>query len=426
MKKILFIKTPIPKLQDDALEPDMGLLCVATYIQKHVNAEIRVIDLSVDTEEELLNECKEASILCFSTFTATYNLTVELVKKIRSQIDDKKICIAGGHHASALPEEALKDFDYVVTGEGELIMTTLIKDLLSGKRPSKRIWDGKIIANLDEIDDINYDLVDINKYSRIVNGKKALSILTSRGCPYKCEFCNSTLSKDGRRVRFKSAEKVVGEILTLNEKYQINAFRIQDDIFSVNKQRLKKIADLLEDFNFDFRCFARIDNMSDSILFDFKRMGVKHISFGIESGSQKILDAMNKGLRVEQIKENIKKVIEKGFLVRIYLIVGYPGETYETIQETIELVKECKPHEVSVYPLIPYPGTSLYKNPDKYGITYIDKDFSKYYQIYGNKESGYVYETKELSIETIKQMRDYLVKQIDKVCIWAIDSEKNI
>lgn len=426
MDKILFIKTPIPKLVDDALEPDMGLLYVATYVEKHVNAKVRCIDLSVDSEKMLLQESENTSIFCFSTFTATYSSTVKIVKKIKRHLNGRGIYIAGGHHVSALPDQGLKDFDYIITGEGEIVMAELIAKLLSRETVNKRIWEGNIITDLDQIDDINYDLVDLEKYSRIVNGKKSISILTSRGCPYKCEFCNSTLSKSGRTVRFKSAEKVVNEILALNEKYQINAFRIQDDIFSLNKERLIKIADMLEGYNFDFRCFARIDNMSDDILYQFKRMGVKHISFGIESGSQRILDAMNKGLRVENIKANLKKVIEEGFIARIYLIVGYPGETYQTIQETIELVKECRPHEVSVYPLIPYPGTPLYKEPEKYGITFIDKDFSKYYQIYGNKESGYVFETENLALETIKEMRNYLVQEVEKICIWSIDSTENI
>jgi radical SAM superfamily enzyme YgiQ (UPF0313 family) len=424
--KALFIKTPIPMLKDDALEPDMGLLYVATYVQKHVDMNVKCVDLSVDSLQKLFEESDGADIFCFSTFTANYYLTVELKNKIKEYKRGKGIYIAGGHHVSALPKEVKKDFDYVITGEGEIVMKELFQAILEGRELPNKIIEGKIIQDLNVIDDINYDLVDIDKYTRIVNGKKALSILTSRGCPYKCEFCNSTLSKDGRHVRYKSAQKVFNEIMALNKKYGINAFRIQDDIFSINRRRLNEMADLLEDYHFDFRCFARIDNIDDEIIENFKRIGVRHISFGIESGSQKILNLMNKGLNVEIVKKNLVKIMEEGFMVRIFLIVGYPGETYETLQETINLVKECHPHEVSVYPLIPYPGTPLYNTPQKYDITYIDPDFSKYYQIYGDKQSGYVFETSQLSIDTIKEMREYLMDSIKDCCTWAIDSEENV
>jgi len=424
-EKVLFIKTPVPLLQDDKLEPDMGLLYCATYVKKHCDVDVRYIDLSLDSEELLFEEAKNCRIFCFSTFTANYHMTCEIVARLKKYTKSNAIFIAGGHHASALPEVVIKDFDYVIKGEGELAEAKLINELISGEHVEEKIIIGKCIDNLDDAGWIDYSLAQIERYTRTVNGHKSISILTSRGCPYKCEFCNSTLMKAYKTVRFRSAEDVVGEILYLNKKYGVTSFRIQDDIFSINRPRLKKIADLLEPYQFSFRCFARVDNIDDEILTDYKRMGVFHLSFGVESGSQKILDLMNKGTKVEDIRNSIALAKEYGMKCRCYLIAGYPGETIETLDETISLIREVKPDDISIYPLLPYPGTPLYTNPKKYNITYIDPDFSKYYQIYGDKKSGYVFETQNMNIEKLKYYRDYLCKGISDVCPWAIEDERN-
>ncbi|HCJ42029.1 MAG TPA: hypothetical protein DHV89_11570 [Ruminococcus sp.] len=424
-KTVLFIKTPVPMLKDDRLEPDMGMLYCASYVKKHCNVDVVYVDLSVDDKSVLMKYLDNCSIYCFSSFTANYHLTKQIVEELRKVALSDSVFIVGGHHATALPNEVSNDFDYVITGEGELAEAELISLLIEGKKPETKIIKGKCIENLDDAGWIDYTLVDLDKYTRKVKGQKSISILTSRGCPYRCEFCNSTLMREYKTVRFRSAKDVVSEILYLYHNYNYTSFRIQDDIFSINRKRLTEIANSLEGYNFSFRCFARVDNIDEEILLDFKRMGIFHLSFGVESGSQKILNLMNKGTKVEDIRHSIKLAKEYGMKCRVYLIAGYPGETIETLDETISLIKEVKPDDVSVYPLIPYPGTPLFANPSKYGIVNIDKDFSKYYQIYGDKQSGYVFETNDMDLDKLKFFRDYLVKGIADVCPWAIDDEEN-
>lgn len=424
-KMALFIKTPVPMLQDDKLEPDMGLLYCASYVKRNSECTPVYVDLSLDSVDVLEQYYDICSIYLFSTFTANYKRTCELVKMIRKRCITDAVFIAGGHHASALPDVVAQTFDYVIIGEGEIAESKLITELLGGRRPAKRIIVGECIQDLDNIGWIDYSLAQLERYTRRVNGHKSMSILTSRGCPYKCEFCNSTLMKRYKSVRFRSAQDVIAEVLYLSQQYGVTSFRIQDDIFSINRARLKEIADGLEKYHFSFRCFARVDNIDDDILNDFKRMGIFHLSFGVESGSQRILDLMNKGTKVEDIRRSIKLAKAYGMKCRVYLIAGYPGETIESLDETINMIRDIKPDDVSVYPLIPYPGTPLFENPEKYRITFIDKDFSKYYQIYGNKESGYVFETEDMDIEKLIFFRNYLVNGIEDVCPWAIDDEAN-
>lgn len=424
-KMALFIKTPVPMLQDDKLEPDMGLLYCASYVKRNSECTPVYVDLSLDSVDVLEQYYDICSIYLFSTFTANYERTCELVKMIRKRCIADAVFIAGGHHASALPDVVAQTFDYVIIGEGEIAESKLITELLGGRRPAERIIVGECIQDLDNIGWIDYSLAQLERYTRRVNGHKSMSILTSRGCPYKCEFCNSTLMKRYKSVRFRSAQDVIAEVLYLSQQYGVTSFRIQDDIFSINRARLKEIADGLEKYHFSFRCFARVDNIDDDILNDFKRMGIFHLSFGVESGSQRILDLMNKGTKVEDIRRSIKLAKAYGMKCRVYLIAGYPGETIESLDETINMIRDIKPDDVSVYPLIPYPGTPLFENPEKYRITFIDKNFSKYYQIYGNKESGYVFETEDMDIEKLIFFRNYLVNGIEDVCPWAIDDEAN-
>lgn len=424
-KMALFIKTPVPMLQDDKLEPDMGLLYCASYVKRYSECTPVYVDLSLDSVDVLEQYYDVCSIYLFSTFTANYERTCELVKMIRERCIPEAVFIAGGHHASALPDVVAQTFDYVIIGEGEIAESKLITELLSGRRPSERIIVGECIKDLDNVGWIDYSLAQLERYTRRVNGHKSISVLTSRGCPYKCEFCNSTLMKRYKSVRFRSAQDVIAEVLYLNQQYSVTSFRIQDDIFSINRARLKEIADGLEKYHFSFRCFARVDNIDDDILNDFKRMGIFHLSFGVESGSQRILDLMNKGTKVEDIRRSIQLAKAYGMKCRVYLIAGYPGETIESLDETISMIREVEPDDVSVYPLIPYPGTPLFENPKKYRITFIDKNFSKYYQIYGNKKSGYVFETEDMDIEKLIFFRNYLVNGIADVCPWAIDDEAN-
>lgn len=424
-KMALFIKTPVPMLQDDKLEPDMGLLYCASYVKRYSECTPVYVDLSLDSVDVLEQYYDVCSIYLFSIFTANYERTCELVKMIRERCIPEAVFIAGGHHASALPDVVAQTFDYVIIGEGEIAESKLITELLSGRRPSERIIVGECIKDLDNVGWIDYSLAQLERYTRRVNGHKSISVLTSRGCPYKCEFCNSTLMKRYKSVRFRSAQDVIAEVLYLNQQYSVTSFRIQDDIFSINRARLKEIADGLEKYHFSFRCFARVDNIDDDILNDFKRMGIFHLSFGVESGSQRILDLMNKGTKVEDIRRSIQLAKAYGMKCRVYLIAGYPGETIESLDETISMIREVEPDDVSVYPLIPYPGTPLFENPKKYRITFIDKNFSKYYQIYGNKKSGYVFETEDMDIEKLIFFRNYLVNGIADVCPWAIDDEAN-
>ncbi|MFX0063360.1 MAG: B12-binding domain-containing radical SAM protein [Candidatus Hermodarchaeota archaeon] len=418
-KTITFIQTPVPELREDRLEPNLGLLYLATSMAG-LGMDVKYVDLSSFPSDRWNSEIPLSDIYCLSTFTPSYYRTVN-IKKICKTKNPNSLTIAGGPHASALAESVSKDFDIVVVGEGELALKSIIRKLKSQKEIPKIIY-GKPVRNLDSLPYPDYTLVDLDSYTRVVEKKKCVSIVTSRGCPYQCLFCNSNIMGRGRKVRFRSAENVTREIILLNEKFGLEAFRIQDDIFNINIDRIKKISDILKHYDFTLRCFARVDLMLEAIVDAFYSMGVKHVSFGIESGSQKMLENMGKRLSVEKIIKGVENTKSQGLKTRAYLMVGFPGENWETVEETVELMKICNFDEFIVYPLIPYPGTPLYYNPQKYGITYIDPDFSKYFQVFGDKQAGFTFETEALNRKTIQEMRDYLIKTLLRFSRWSGDS----
>lgn len=419
-KRITFIQTPVPELKDDLLEPNLGLLYLATYM-KTLGIEVKYIDLSGISSNHWRYYIPTSDIYCFSTFTPSYHRTLKIKDYCRI-INPNCITIAGGPHASALPTAVSDDFDFVVVGEGEVALKSIIEDIPS--RMTANIIYGDPIMNLDSLPFPDYSLVKLDEYTRLVGGKKSISILTSRGCPYRCAFCNSIIIGRDKKPRFRSSNNVCKEIINLYETFEINSFRFQDDIFNLHLPRIRKMGNILRDYEFIFRCFARIDLMSENMVQSLVNMGVRHVSFGIESGSQRILNAMDKQQSIEEMVKGFENVKAQELMTRVYLIVGFPGETWETVEETIELMKTFQPDEFIVYPLIPYPGTPIFRDPEKYGITFIDPDFTKYFQVFGDKQTGFILETKKLDREKIHQMRDYMIKELLKFSTWAGDSRQ--
>lgn len=265
--------------------------------------------------------------------------------------------------------------------------------------------------------------MDIPSYKRVVGSAPSLSILSSRGCPYICTFCNSIIMGGHKRARFRSAANVVQEIRQLVDRHSIRSFRFQDDIFTLNRARLRELMASLRELEIVFRCFGRVDTCSREVADLLYQGGCRHIAFGVETGSPELLRRMRKRQSVEDIRRGIANARAAGLAVRVFLMVGFPGETWATIQQTVDLMLECAPDEFSVYPLIVYPGTPLYDHPEAYGITAINPDFSQYFQVRRGRATGYVFRTADLDESIIADMRAYVIAQLETVATWAGNSK---
>jgi radical SAM superfamily enzyme YgiQ (UPF0313 family) len=334
------------------------------------------------------------------------------------------LTVAGGPHATALPEEVSRDFDVVVTGEGEIALLELAQAVRAGAGPLPRIVHGRGPQDLDVLPFPDRDLVDLSSYSRLVNGQRSLSVLTARGCPYRCLFCNSNIMGAGsRNVRLRNPAKVIQEIQWLQEKYGVSRFRFQDDTFTTSLERIRAMTALLRPLDVRYRCFGRLDRCRDREMTDLlAEGGCCHIAFGVESGSPRILEAMNKRQTVDDIRAGIANAKASGLTVRVYLIVGFPGETWQTVRQTVDLMWECEPDEFIVYPAIPYPGTPLWERPEDFGITHIDRDYSRYVQIGRGRKTAFALRTATFDEHQVEEWRQYVIEQLSPISTWSGDS----
>jgi radical SAM superfamily enzyme YgiQ (UPF0313 family) len=387
MIDICLIKTPVPELLDDRLDPPAGLLSLAAVLQRD-GLTVEIIDLSGIPEYDW--EFPAAFRYGFSTYTASYNRTLYIKDRIK-HLYPEATTIAGGPHASALPEEVAREFDTVVVGEGESVISGIVHGCMDCIIYAKPI-------PIEKLPRIDYSLVDFSSYTRRFEGKPSFPIYTSRGCPYLCKFCSSL--PGGRKVRRRAVNNVIEEIVDLKDVYGDVSFRMKDDLFASNSQWLQEFADIVPGIQYSCNVRADFNNGTPDLL---AKSGCIVACMGIESGSDAILRAMGKGATRQQNLDAIAKLKRAGIKVLAWIIVGYPGETWETLEETVTLLEESRPELVTIYPLIPYPGTKAYED-----VRIIDHDYSHYFYIHGNKKAGFVYETDDLPVTLIKEMWEYM------------------
>ncbi len=418
--KIELIHPPHPQSTEDRLDAPLGLLYLAANLEKN-GYSVKINDLSGMPEKDW--KIGKADIYGTTIYAPTLNIS-ERIAKICKTINPYSKVVAGGAHPTAVPKQISNAFDVVGIGEGEEIIIDIAKDYPNNKRFYKKSLE----RNLDIYPNPAYHLVDLFSYKRKFEGEQAITILTSRGCPYSCAFCG--LPEQHKKMKYRTPKNVTEEIKSIQEKYGINKFNFQDDTFTVNKSRLHKMLGLFEPLGIGFRAHGRsgLDTLEDYV--KLKEAGCNVVAWGIESGSQKILDLMNKQTTVKQNEEVIRMAREVGLLTRAFFIIGFPGEDKQTIKETKEFIERANPDQYFVSNFVPYPGTDVWNNPEKYGITKIYTDFEKYYQVDDTGFGSRNIETKDLPTKEFKEIeidfREWINKRKQKGSIqdYEIKMEK--
>ena len=294
--------------------------------------------------------------------------------------------VLGGHHVSAVGMEVLEqspDTDFAVMGEGEITMHELIQALESGMSDYSEInglaWreNGEVRVNSarELIEDINTlslparDLVDMDKYrlhSYIDFGKKSATMITTRGCPYKCAFCSSWLTM-GARYRFRSVENIITEVKELVAS-GIDHIVFEDDTMALKRDRIMAICDALIKMpnSPTWYCLTRVDTMDHELAKKFKEAGCKMVNFGIESGSPEVLKLIGKKISLDKAVEAVSACKKAGLRTQCSFIVGFPIDTENTMAMTYKMATKINPDIAIFFPLTPYPGTKMYNE-------YLDK-----------------------------------------------------
>jgi radical SAM superfamily enzyme YgiQ (UPF0313 family) len=378
--KITLINAPKKKIK---VEP-LGLEYLVSILKSN-NIDVMLIDATIEglDEEEFVNILRKIDPDMIGISMTTMGLIHDLngLSLAKKACPNAKI-VVGGPHPSAAPIElmkSVKDIDFVVIGEGEMTIVELMNALGNSKNKNLgdikgiafRSEDGSIkltqprelIKDLDSIPIPSREFIDFKKVKAGLpfGRRKPFSIMmTSRGCPCNCIYCSKPVF--GRKYRHRSVGNIIEEIEYLI-LIGIKEIRFYDDIFTMIPKNTIKLCDELMKRKFDlmWSCGSRVDRISKEMLIKMKNAGCYHISYGVESGSQKVLDTAKRGMKVNHIREAFKMTREVGLEVSAFLMFGLPGETEKTLKDTSSLIKDINPDFISASLVGIYPKTELYE-----------------------------------------------------------------
>ncbi len=413
--KVLLLQ---PNFDTHIITPPLGLGYLAGALLKdgHDVILFDCIAKGIDNQKiiEILTK-ERPDVIGISVLSISFKNTIDLITLIRKNITT--LVVIGGPHVSALPEYSLETSkaDIAVIGEGE----NTFREIASGKSLNEIngicFWsDNKIITTpsrpfIDDLDTIPFpawSLIQPDNYPPTPHGafyKKypIAPITTTRGCPFNCIFCASKCTWK-QKLRARSAMNVVDEIEYLHRNFGIQEFHFEDDNFTFSKKHAMAVCEEIIRRGLDivWACpnGVRIDKLDKELIDTMKRSGCYLLAFGIESGSQEILDKMNKKLDLDIVPNIIKMVKDAGIETCGYFIVGLPDETYETIESTIELSLSLPLDRAQFSRFVPLPGTSIFDE-------WWEKDKNIDWDMINHVGNNSIYCTKNLTKEELTELQ---------------------
>lgn len=408
MNKIILLSFSLQQQQNEKKEsenieqyfmpnynPSLGIIYLGTWLSFH-GYETTVIDIGCEsiTAKELLQKIKETNpiFLGISAYTENIDMCYQFAKVVREKMPNIKI-VFGGPHPSLMPNEVIKNesIDFVSRNEGECTLLELAEAISSNekyitydqidnlvfKRDSKIIKNKHrhSIHNLDLLPIPKRELVDINRYNTSV------TFSTSRGCPGRCIYCAAT-SLSGATYRIRSVANVFLEIVLLKTqlKDKLKKIDICDDTFTAIPNRVKEFTQYLKKYNYKipWYCESRIDVMTEEMLDCMAESHCYMIQYGMESGSQTVLDKINKGINFEHAKRVIDLTHKKGIHIFLSFMLGHYCDTRETMSETCNFIKDCFKRykaDMSLSFNTPFPGTWQYTHMEELGMRLVTKGY---------------------------------------------------
>ena len=405
MKKIVLVNPPLTLeerygtlAKGGTSLPPLGLTTLAAVIKRN-SIPVGIVDAAVlnlsynDTVRDILKE--EPNFVGITASTVSVHNAAKVARMIK-ETSSNMITLLGGPHLTAIPEQTMgmfPEFDIGVIGEGERTIITLLEALESreqlNKVPGIVYREGETIVNTGRVEFIqDLDTLPMDAWDLLPNfpfsykssvhklGRwPTTSLITSRGCPFKCRFCDNSVF--GRKVRGYSAGYLVDMIKYLQKKYGVKDVFINDDNFVMLRRRLVEFCDLIkkEKLDLTWGCYSRVDSVTEEILKIMKSAGCWRISYGLESGSQEILNFYRKNETLEQMERAIKWTKEAGIRSKGFFMMGNLLETEQTLRKTIDFAKRLPLDDFHATFLTPLPGSEIHSIADSYGT--FDRDWKK-------------------------------------------------
>ncbi len=382
--KVLLAK---PYNQSDHIQPSIGLGCLAAALRKDGHA-VNILDcikdaVTIDKLPRLLKKYHPdvLGLQCY-TFDLPY---IRQALRIAKEVNREMVTIVGGPHPSALPEEMMRkepDLDYLFVGEAEVGFPKLLQALEKDAGDFSKIpglgyrEDGGVKVNpravADDLDSVGipaWDLIHPERYPESQHGAffkqfPIAPIMVTRGCPYPCTFCAGHIVS-GKSIRRRSIDNVLSEIQMLRDDFGIREFHIVDDNFTMDtayaKEFLRRLKELKLGMTWAVPNGVRMDTLDVEMLSLMKESGLYLISLGIESGSDKVLAMMKKGITTSKIRRHVKMIHDAKIDMAGFFILGFPGETADTIRQTIRFSARLPIKRANYFTYLPFPGTESYQ-----------------------------------------------------------------
>lgn len=406
MTDIIFINPPLTleerygKLSSGgSLLAPLGLATLAAITRdKGFKTELidsAALELSYEKTVDQIMQRAPKYVGITATTIAIHN-AAKLAQELKKKCKDIFIII-GGPHISSIPEDTLSrfpQFDAGVIGEGDVTIVEMLNTLQENKDLKQvqgliirvngsieRTPGRELLPDLDKLPLPAWDLLpNLTQYYRPAANSfyqfPSSGVVTSRGCPGKCIFCDRTVSGD--KLRMYSASYLMRMVKHLYSNYGVRDIIFHDDNFIAFRKRLYEFCDMLikENLKLTWSCTARVDMVTPELLKMMKRSGCWQIAYGIESGSQEVLDFLKKGITLNQIKDALRWTKEARIMNRGYFMIGVPTETVQSIRKTIDFLLELKLDDFHMSMYTPHPGTEIAKSIHEYGI--VDNDWRKF------------------------------------------------
>jgi len=384
MKTILahvyYLKEDEVEHKNMRLYPPLGLLYISAYLEK-MKLDHLVYDGTFNSADEFrlfILKNRPGIIGLYANFLVRRNI-LDIIHFVRSTDDLKetKIIIGGPDARFHTTDYLDKGVDYVISGEGEITFYELVSALRKNQSPNKILGltfyeknkklrftgERPHIENIDKLPFPARNKIDLSKYLeswKSNHGYSSITVNTQRGCPYSCRWCSHAVFGDTYRRR--SPEDVVGELEYLIRKYNPDSFWFVDDVFTMNRRWINEFSKILDQkgIKISFECISRSDKLDEDIIKTLKKSGCKLIWIGAESGSQNVLDLMDRRVVIEDVQTMISLAKENRIETGTFIMLGYPGETVADIQLSIDHLILCDPDYFTINLAYPIKGTKFY------------------------------------------------------------------
>ncbi|PVX26029.1 MAG: B12-binding domain-containing radical SAM protein [Candidatus Bathyarchaeum sp.] len=392
---VTLVNPPYPKGAHAHIPfPQLGMGYLAAVLEKNGYTvdviDCQALNISFDEFKQELSK-RKPDLVGITSITLTYNPALEIAK-IAKEVHPNCVTVLGGPHVTFWDENALQEcsaVDIVVRQEGEYTLLELVQKLEAGKPLDDIIGttcrkDGKIVKNparplIEDLDSLPFPARHLWPLEELRKMEDIFYMTTSRGCTSWCDFC-AAVRMFGRRYRMRSPKSIVDELEYLNKTFNATKFTFCDDAFTIDQPRIEELCKEIKARNLKivWNCGTRVDKVTKELLIKMKDAGCVSVWFGVESGSQEVLNVMHKGISTSQTITAIGWVRELGLTPVPNVLLGYPGETKESAWQTIKFVQKVSPDNLAFYNIAtPLPGTPMYDQVKENGWLKIT-DFDKY------------------------------------------------